>query len=114
MVCAMLGSAYLATLSGQAPAQAQTPAASFQRDVLPVLEKNCFSCHSDRVHSGGLSLEAFRDSTLVTQSSDVWTKVLDKVKAGTMPPRTMPPLSASDASAITGWIQQLQIGRAHV
>jgi len=112
MVSAALGSAYFATLSGQTLPQAQTPAAAFERDVLPVLEKNCFSCHSDRVHSGGLSLEAFRDSTLVMQNSDVWTKVLDKVKAGTMPPRTMPPLSATDASAITDWIQRLHGGAA--
>src|SRR5436190_18348789 len=68
LVCAASGSASLATLSGQALPQVQTPAATFQQNVLPVLEKNCFSCHSDRVHSGGLSLESFRDPMLVTQS----------------------------------------------
>jgi mono/diheme cytochrome c family protein len=110
---AALGSgAYFSTLSGQGLAEPQTSAASFQQTVLPILEKNCFSCHSDRVHSGNLSLEAFRDAALVTEKPEVWTKVLDKVKAGTMPPRTMPPLSGTDAAAITGWIERMHGGPA--
>src|SRR5689334_3819182 len=93
------------TLQGQDPARASSE--EFQQSVLPVLSKNCLGCHSDRVHSGGLSLEAFRtDPSLVTQKHDVWVKVLDKVKAGTMPPRPAAPLAPQDAAAVTGWIEK--------
>jgi hypothetical protein len=41
---------------------AQSPALDeFQQNVIPVLSKNCLECHSDRLHTGNLSLEPFRD-----------------------------------------------------
>jgi hypothetical protein len=93
------------TLRGQDPARAATD--DFQQTVLPVLSKNCLGCHSDRIHSGGLSLEVFRsDLSLATQKHDVWVKVLDKVKAGTMPPRPAAPLAPQDVAAVTGWIER--------
>jgi hypothetical protein len=80
----------------------------FQQTVLPVLSKNCLSCHSDRVHSGGLSLEIFRnDPSLIAQKHEVWAKVLDKVKAGTMPPRPAAPLTPQEVAAVSGWIERL-------
>lgn len=94
------------TLRGQSPSRTATE--DFQQTVLPVLSKSCLSCHSDRVHSGGLSLEVFRtDPALVTQKPEVWAKVLDKVKAGTMPPRSLAPLTPEEAAAITGWVERL-------
>ena len=94
------------TILGQAPARTATE--DFQQTVLPVLSKSCLSCHSDRVHSGGLSLEVFRtDPSLVMQKPEVWARVLDKVKAGTMPPRSMAPLTPDEAAAITGWVERL-------
>jgi hypothetical protein len=93
------------TLRGQDPARAAGE--EFQQTVLPVLSRNCLACHSDRVHTGGLSLEVFKnDPSLITQKHDVWMKVLDKVKAGTMPPRTSAPLSPQELTAVTGWIER--------
>lgn len=94
------------TLAGQD--LPQPPAEAYQQTVLPVLQKNCFSCHSDRMHAGNLSLEAFRDPTAALEHQDVWVKVLDKLKAGTMPPRSMPPLPAADSAAVIGWIEKLR------
>jgi hypothetical protein len=54
-----------------------------------------------------LSLEVFRtDPSLVAQEHDIWVKVLDKVNAGTMPPRPLAPLTPEEAAAITGWIEK--------
>jgi cytochrome c553 len=93
------------TLRGQDPARAAND--EFQQTVLPVISKNCLGCHSDRVHTGGLSLEVFKnDPSLVMQKHDVWVKVLDKVKAGTMPPRSSAPLSPQDIASVTGWIER--------
>src|SRR5215211_3032763 len=75
----------------------QPAADTYQRNVLPVLQKNCFSCHNDRQHAGNLSLEALREPATALAHQDVWVKVLDKLKAGTMPPRTMPALPPSDS-----------------
>ncbi|MCM3880873.1 MAG: DUF1592 domain-containing protein [Vicinamibacterales bacterium] len=104
---AVLGSGLaVRTLVGQG--LQQTPVDAYQQTVVPVLQKNCFSCHSDRQHAGSLSLEALREPAAALEHQDVWVKVLDKLKAGTMPPRTMPPLSASDSAAVVGWIERLR------
>ena len=67
-VCVAVGSgAYLATLHGQIPAPAQSAADAYTQTVQPVLQKNCYGCHSDRLHTAGLSLEAFRDPALALQ-----------------------------------------------
>jgi hypothetical protein len=42
-----------------------------------------------------------------SKRTDVWQKVFDKLAAGQMPPRPMPPLSAADLEAVTGWIRKL-------
>ncbi len=30
----------------------------FQRDVAPILQRRCLSCHNNREHRGGLSLQS--------------------------------------------------------
>src|SRR2546422_4400158 len=79
--------AYAPRVLGQDPQRAATD--DFRQTVLPVLAKNCFSCHSDKLHTGNLSLEAFRDPAVALQHPEVWMKVLDKLNAGMMPPRPM-------------------------
>src|SRR3954464_4743089 len=121
-VCtAVAGGTFTGNIAGQAPAPgAAAPAAGalspqaqasggdeFQRTVQPVLAKNCFSCHSDRLHSGNLSLEAFTDAHAAAQKPEVWQKVLDKLTAGQMPPRPRAPLSAGELADVTGWIRKV-------
>src|SRR5438874_11190427 len=101
VLCVAAGSgAYLATLSGQDLPKPDA-SARYQQTVLPVLAKNCFACHSDRVHAAGLSLEALQDPALALQKPEVWAKVLDKLKAGTMPPRNMPQPLPGDVAMVT-------------
>ena len=47
------------TIVGQSSTHAS--ADQYEQAVLPVLAANCFSCHSDRIHTANLSLEALRD-----------------------------------------------------
>lgn len=91
--------------AGQSESQATVD--EFQQTVLPVLSKNCLGCHSDRLHTGNLSLEPFRDATLAPRKPDIWQTVLAKLTAGQMPPRPMAPLSAADLAAVTAWIRKL-------
>ena len=47
-----------------------------------VIEQNCLSCHNDRLHTGNLSLEAYKDSAAALQHPELWLKVLDKLNSG--------------------------------
>jgi mono/diheme cytochrome c family protein len=88
---------------------AQSPRApdDFQQQVLPVLTRTCAGCHNDRALAGGLSFEGIRDAAAASQKPELWLKVLDKVSAGQMPPRSAAPLSAADSAAMTRWIRKL-------
>jgi hypothetical protein len=59
----------------------QTPVA----DVRPVLTQYCFTCHNDRLKTGGLSLEQM-DLASVGESPEIWEKVVRRLRTGAMPP----------------------------
>ena len=98
--------AWVKGLSAQAP-EASPIEDSFQKTVLPVLSKNCFTCHSTKLHTANLNLEAFRDSSAAIKQRDVWNKVLDKISTGQMPPRGLPAPSKAEVASVTGWIERL-------
>jgi len=88
-------------------AQSQRASDEYQQQVLPVLTKNCIACHNDRAMAGGFSFESIHDVTSASQKPELWQKVLDKLSAGQMPPSPAAPLSATDLSAVTGWIRTI-------
>ena len=96
---ALASVAWIQTLSGQVP--------SFPDEVRPVLAKNCFSCHNQKLSTANLNLEAFQDDISASKHPEVWDKVLTRVKAGQMPPAGMPPLPKTDIAALTTWIDSL-------
>jgi len=51
--------------------------------------KYCFTCHNDKVRTGGLSLE-HADLADVPKGAETWEKVIRKVRVGMMPPPGMP------------------------
>src|SRR5688572_2673656 len=86
--------------AGQPAAQAQVPAPAGQR-VAPggqqgapqseqaLVKQYCVTCHNARTLTGGLSLEGL-DPTAAASHSDVWEKVIVKLRGGMMPPVGMP------------------------
>ncbi len=63
------------------------------------LDRYCVTCHNTRLRTGGLALD-IADPANVGGSSEVWEKVVRKVRAGMMPPpgRTAP--SAEERRAL--------------
>ena len=54
-----------------------------------VVKQYCVTCHSDRLKTGGLTLEP-ANATNPPADPAVWEKVIKKVRAGMMPPTGMP------------------------
>jgi hypothetical protein len=91
----------LPKLTGQSAADE----ASYSTAVLPVLSKSCFTCHNEKLKSGNLNLETYRDGKAASQQPQVWEKVLEKVASGKMPPPGIPGPSKAEAGALTNWIE---------
>jgi Protein of unknown function (DUF1592)/Protein of unknown function (DUF1588)/Protein of unknown function (DUF1585)/Protein of unknown function (DUF1587)/Protein of unknown function (DUF1595)/Cytochrome C oxidase, cbb3-type, subunit III len=54
-----------------------------------VLNQYCVACHSDKLRTGGLSLQG-ADLTDIPKGAETWEKVIRKLRVGAMPPQGMP------------------------
>ncbi len=95
----MVGS-YVACLLMALPCLADS---TFQTAVQPFVAKNCFGCHNDKLQSGGLNLKAAAD---IAPSRDPWERVVQKLKAGEMPPKGMPRPAAEQVASVTKWLEE--------
>jgi hypothetical protein len=86
---------------------AQTANGRFESSVRPILEKQCFQCHGEKVQTAGVNFSVFNDGATAARSPELWHKVRDRISSHLMPPPPLPGLSALDAAAITGWIDTL-------
>jgi Protein of unknown function (DUF1592)/Protein of unknown function (DUF1588)/Protein of unknown function (DUF1587)/Protein of unknown function (DUF1585)/Protein of unknown function (DUF1595)/Cytochrome C oxidase, cbb3-type, subunit III len=66
-----------------APMWAQTSAQT------ALLNKYCVTCHSEKLRTGGLSLQG-ADLADVPKGAETWEKVIRKLRVGAMPPQGMP------------------------
>jgi hypothetical protein len=66
-----------------------TPTMRSDQQRRATLDRYCVSCHSERLKTGGLSLETI-DTANLAMATDVWEKVARKVRVGMMPPQGSP------------------------
>ena len=92
---------------GVAWAWAADPAkASFEKDILPLIEDHCFACHGDGQEKGGIKFDKFNTAGDVHRGYKLWEQVFRKVRAGEMPPEGRKKRPNKDEQAlIAGWIR---------
>ena len=91
-------------LAAWAPAGAE---GEFSRDIRPLIQRYCLSCHSTSQKIGELDLERFSDSAAAGRDLQVWTRVIDMVESGQMPPEASPQPSADERRRIVEWARGL-------
>ncbi|MGA7237973.1 MAG: DUF1592 domain-containing protein [Bryobacteraceae bacterium] len=69
-----------------------------------LLRQYCYGCHSQKVRSGNLALEAL-DVTHVSQDPAVWEKVVRKLRAGVMPPIGLPRPEKREYDDLVSWLE---------
>src|SRR5580765_4009617 len=87
--------------------QAQKPddARQFDQVVKPFLTTNCALCHNATSQSGGLNFEAYQTLSSVLENREKWERVLQKLRAGEMPPKGMPRPKEADQRAFVQFIE---------
>lgn len=98
-VCVALVSAH--TTSSKAAAQSPIGGATEQRALL---DQYCVGCHSDRLNTGGLSLEGL-DLGSVARNAETWEKVVKKLLAGAMPPQPRPRPDQAAYDGLRFWLE---------
>lgn len=71
---------------------------SFEKTVQPMLTQTCAACHNQQMASGGLNITAFTKASSLVENRDGWQRILDKLRAGEMPPPPMPKPAQMDAA----------------
>ena len=82
------------------PLRAQGPPSVDQ-----VLNKYCITCHNQRTRSGGLALDAMALAEIPAHS-EIWEKVVQKLRSGTMPPAGMPRPDLATYRATASWLEE--------
>src|SRR6476660_5343221 len=86
----------------QAPPPSATPTGPDQHRTM--LSTYCYTCHSSRVKSGGLALDAL-DLQTPAQNADVWEKALRKLRGRLMPPPGNPQPQQKDIDSFVAWME---------
>jgi hypothetical protein len=84
----------------------------FARDVAPLMEKYCVSCHGHAKARGKVVLVGFPDEASARGDLSLWEKVADQLRWGTMPPAGRTGPNAEEADAFNVWLDAVLSARA--
>ena len=94
------------TLCGVTAFAADPAKAKFEKDILPLIEDHCFTCHGDGQEKGGIKFDAFKTAGDIHRGYKLWEQVFRKVRAGEMPPEGRKKRPNKEQQAlIAGWIR---------
>ena len=73
-------------------------------EVEPILREFCYDCHSDGMNKGGFALDEHINLTLLSGDRIHWTRVMENLDNGTMPPSGKPRPSPAQRATLERWI----------
>jgi hypothetical protein len=89
LMSAMCAAALFLYPAPQQPSGPANPPTLSPADERALLNKYCVTCHSDKVKTGGVTLEKL-DTNHLGDSAETWEKVIRKLHGRSMPPVGMP------------------------
>ena len=90
--------------AGEAASSRQQVSSAQPSPLRAVLNRYCIGCHSDRLRTAGLSLEAL-DAGHVAAGAEVWEEVLRKLRSGAMPPPGRPRPDRAVVENVLAWLE---------
>ncbi len=87
----------------------------YEKEILPILEDNCFNCHGDGAAKGKVSFDEFASTAELMNQPDLWVHALKNVRSGIMPPPKEDRIPAKDLAKLEDWIKRgaLRLDPAH-
>jgi hypothetical protein len=86
---------------------AAAPDHDFTVVVQPFLRHNCLACHNDKLTSGGVSFTGYLTASLsaALQDRERWELVVQKLRAGEMPPKGIERPPADQIASLINWVE---------
>jgi mono/diheme cytochrome c family protein len=77
----------------------------FEKIVQPFLKKHCVECHDAKVQKGDFRLDTLKPDITAADSRTMWKAVMDRTRAGEMPPAKKPRPAKIEIDAMTNWVE---------
>ncbi len=86
---------------------AEAQSLTYQKDILPLLQKYCYNCHGKGRRKADLALDDFKNEADIFKQHEVWEKVAQNLVANEMPPRgnTIAKPTPTERELIVKWVQ---------
>ncbi|GAB3016929.1 hypothetical protein GCM10027284_40060 [Cyclobacterium sediminis] len=81
----------------------------YKSDIIPVLDKHCYSCHHTGNPKGGVNLKRYEEEGRIIKDGQFWLKVVDQIKSKEMPPSNKPELNEKDYHVLLDGINGILI-----
>jgi hypothetical protein len=94
----------IVVMSGPSALAASDDAASFRKNVEPILTEYCVHCHNSNLKKGGVAF-AVEDVSALLADKDLWLKVFKMLRAELMPPRGKSHPSTEQVERVVNWIK---------
>jgi mono/diheme cytochrome c family protein len=91
-------------VAGQSPQARQQPPDPAALPYRAALNQYCVTCHNQRARTAGLGLDTM-DLARVSDSAEVWEKVVRKLRTGTMPPQGARRPDQATYSSLISWLE---------
>ena len=89
----------------RAASRASAKALSYEKQIVPLLDKYCYGCHGQGKKKGDLQLDVYKDETAAAADPQTWEKVMQNVRTHVMPPEKKPKPSAAESDLLLRWIE---------
>ena len=78
---------------------------SYDKEIRPLLDKYCDSCHGAKKQSGNVNLAGFDTANSLERDQELWRHVLVQMREHTMPPEGKPQPSTDEREKLTNWLK---------
>ncbi len=82
------------------------PATTYQKEILPLLENYCFSCHGEGVSKGKFSMDEFKNLPAHLADRKHWLPVWHNLRSQVMPPSEEDQPTAAETQQLLAWIEK--------
>lgn len=97
---------FLVGLISVSRAEADEPVQhTFAEHAKPIFSAYCIGCHGGDEPEGEFNLESFGKDVNVATDHDLWIRVAEVIRSGTMPPEDEPQPTAEERSEVLGWLE---------
>ncbi len=78
---------------------------SYEKQIVPLLDKYCYSCHGNGKKKGDFVLDIYKAQADAVNDPKAWEKVLENVRSHTMPPEEKKQPKVEEVELISKWIE---------